>query len=123
MAKRILIVEDEPYLRNLYIQLLTDESYSVEQASNGDEAYEKMHQGGFDLVLLDIMLPHINGLEIMKKLTENPPLKPNKSIVALTNLPSDKLQKEIQSYGAKGYFIKSDYDPNQLLTQIKSFLK
>ncbi|MBP7967091.1 response regulator [Candidatus Woesebacteria bacterium] len=123
MAKRILIVEDEPYLRNLYFQLLTDEAYSVEQASDGDEAYEKMHQGGFDLVLLDIMLPHINGLEIMKKLTENPPLKPNKSIVALTNLPSDKLQKEIQSYGAKGYFIKSDYDPNQLLTQIKSFLK
>lgn len=122
MAQRLLVVEDDQFLRELYDQLLKEEGYDVEIAEDGGVGLEKISEGGFDLVLLDIMLPKIDGLEILKKLKSNGPKKPNGPVVLLTNLGQDSIIKEGFSLGASGYLIKSAMNPDQVLAEVKVFL-
>lgn len=120
--KKILVVEDEVYLRDLYIEILKQEGYNVDSAAEGEEAFSKMKTGGYDLVLLDIMLPKMDGIQILKKLKEEKPEKPNKSVLLLTNLGQETIISEGVSLGVRGYLIKSDYTPDQLLAEVKKAL-
>lgn len=121
---KILVVEDEQVLRDLYVGLLTKEGYMVEAAIDGEEAYMKMHAGGYDLVLLDIMLPKISGVDVLKRLkNEIPPDKPNKKIILLTNLGYDTIVAEAVALGVRSYILKSDYTPDRLLEEIESALR
>src|SRR3990167_11351771 len=117
----ILLVEDEQYLRELYYEILTDQGYTVETAADGEEGFNKLKRGGWDLVILDIILPKMNGLEIMRKLKTEPPAKPNKKTVFLTNLDKDEEIKEALQLG-DGYFIKSQITPGSLVTELKGYL-
>ena len=79
-TESILVVEDDQFIRELYIDILQDEGYDVDHAVDGEEGYAKLHMGGFDLVLLDIMLPKIDGIKILEKLkNETQPVSPNKA--------------------------------------------
>jgi len=123
VAKKILVVEDDQYLRELYIDILENEKYLVEHAADGEEGYQKMFAGGYDLVLLDIMLPKMDGLKILEKLKkETPPTQPNKAIVVLTNIDQETSITQAISLGAKGYMIKSEYTPDQVIAKIKEYL-
>jgi DNA-binding response OmpR family regulator len=102
--------------------LLREEGYDIELAGDGEEGLLKISKGGYDLVLLDIMLPKIDGLEIMRRLKKQKPEKPNGSIVLLTNLGQDSIIKEGFSLGASGYLIKSAMNPDQVLSEVKVFL-
>lgn len=120
---RILVVEDDQFLRDLYNELLTEEGYTVELAGNGEDGHEKAKVGGFDLILLDIMLPKIDGLEVLRRLKAHPAKAANGPIVLLTNLGQDAIIKEGFSLGATGYIIKSAMTPDQVLSEVKVFLK
>lgn len=120
---RILVVEDDQFLRDLYNELLTEEGYTVELAGDGEEGHMKASAGGFDLVLLDIMLPKIDGLEVLRRLKNTPPKVHNGPVVLLTNLGQDAIIKEGFSLGATGYIIKSAMTPDQVLNEVKVFLK
>ena len=122
-SERILVIEDDQFLRELYEELLKDEGYSVDMAADGEEGLKKFHEGGYNLVLLDIMLPKIDGLEILRKSQENKPKKENGPVVLLTNLGQDSIIKEGFSLGASGYLVKSAMNPDQVLNEIKVFLK
>lgn len=123
VARKILIVEDDQFLREFYQELLQTEGYIVDVAPDGEIASQKVHQGGFDLVLLDIMLPKKDGLQILRETKVSPPLAPNKTIVMLTNLGQDAIIKECFTLGAAGYMIKSALNPDQVLTEINNYLK
>lgn len=120
--KKILIVEDEEYLRDLYVEILQEGNYEVDQATDGNQGFVKMKRGGYDLVLLDVMLPRIDGLEILEKLKQSPPDKPSKKLVLLTNLSKDLSISKGISIGIDGYLIKSDLTPGQFLEKVKEFL-
>lgn len=122
MAK-ILVVEDDQFLRDLYNELLTEAGYTVDLASDGEEGLSKALVGGYDLILLDIMLPKMDGLQVLKRLKEQGPKTPNGSVVLLTNLGQDAIIKEGFSLGATGYIIKSAMTPDQVLQEVKIFLK
>lgn len=122
-SQRILIVEDDQFLREFYEELLKSEGYTVESAADGEEGLQKVLQGGWNLVLLDIMLPKKDGLQILRDAKAQPPANPNGSIVALTNLGNDTVIKQCFDLGAAGYLIKSALDPNQVLTEIHSYLQ
>ena len=122
-AKKILVVEDDQYLRELYIDILEDEGYDVDHAVDGEEGYQKMHEGGYDLVLLDIMLPKIDGIKILEKLQkETPPVTPNKAIIVLSNLGQESVIANAVTLGARGYMIKSDFTPDQVISKVKEHL-
>lgn len=121
--KRILIIEDDQFLREFYQDLLTEEGYSVEVAADGEIAVNKLLEGGFDLVLLDIMLPKKDGLSVLKDLKLQTPKKINKAVVVLTNLGQESLIKQCFDLGASGYLIKSALNPDQILSEIKSYIE
>ncbi len=122
MAQKILVVEDDQFLRELYDELLKEEGYDITLAEDGEKGLAEIQKGGFDLVLLDIMLPKIDGLEILRRAKNKPPEKPNGATVLLTNLGQDSIIKEGFSLGASGYLIKSAMNPDQVLSEVKVFL-
>lgn len=121
-GKKILIVEDDQFLREFYQELLTSEGYTIDTASDGGIGDTKIHQGGWDLVLLDIMLPQKDGLQILGDLKAKPPAGYIGPIVVLTNLGHDTVINQAFSLGASSYLIKSAMNPDEVLKEIDSFL-
>ncbi len=121
-SKRILIVEDDQFLREFYQELLQSEGFQVDMAGDGEMASQKAHQGGFNLILLDIMLPKKDGLQILRELKLQPPQNPNGPIVVLTNLGQDAIIKQCFDLGAAGYLIKSAMNPDQVIAEVNSYL-
>ncbi|MBI4130578.1 response regulator [Candidatus Roizmanbacteria bacterium] len=120
--QRILVVEDETFLRDLYIDILKEEGYEVDAAADGDEGFNKIHDGGYDLVLLDIVLPKRDGIQILRDIKTNPPVKKNGGVLMLTNLGQEAVVSEGVALGVRGHIIKSDYTPDQLIVEIKRVL-
>lgn len=122
-GKKLLVVEDDQFLREFYQELLTDEGYVVDAAPDGEIALQKILGNEYDLILLDIMLPKKDGLQILRDLKLTPPKSSKVNIVVLTNLGQDAVIKECFDLGAEGYLIKSALNPDQVLTEIKSYLQ
>lgn len=119
---RILLVEDDKFTRELYELLLKEEGYQVDTAEDGEIGYTKAIEGGYDLILLDIMLPKKDGLTVLKDLRRNPPKTINKKIVMLTVLNQDEFIKSAMRLGADGYLMKSSLKPDEVLKEVKTFL-
>lgn len=120
--KRLLIVEDDQDLRELYVEVLRDEGFEVADAADGQVGLEKAKAGNYDLLLLDIMLPKIDGLQILKAVKKNPDLS-KIPVVMLTNLGRESIIKEGFTLGADGYIIKSEYTPDQVVAEVRKFLE
>lgn len=120
MAK-ILIVEDDPLMSRMYQKIFTFEGYEVDMAGDGVEGLEKVRTIKPTLVLLDIMMPKMNGLEVLEKLKADPETKAI-PIVMLTNLAGQQDAETAMSKGAIKYIIKSEYDPKQVVNMVKEIL-
>jgi len=118
---KILVVEDDLFLRELYTDILSGEGYKVESAVDGEDALGKMKIGGYDLVLLDIIMARMDGLTGMKQMQNITPQAPNKCVVFLTNLDKDEEIKIALELG-NGYLIKSQITPGSLLDEVKTYL-
>ena len=119
--KKILVAEDDMFLRELYHETLTDEKYTVDTAVDGEDAYAKLQHGGYDLVLLDIIMPKMDGIAVMEKLKQTPALTPNGIVIFLTNLDKDDKIKQALTYG-NGYIIKSQITPGDLVNEVRKYL-
>ena len=119
--KRILVVEDDLFLRELYTDILTAEGYKVDSAADGEEALQKIKVGGYDLVLLDIIMPKMDGLTVMRQVQTTPPQNTNKCVVFLTNLDKDEEIRTALKLG-NGYLIKSQITPGSLVEEVKMYL-
>lgn len=122
MAGRILVVDDDMYLRDLYQEILTQAGYEVSVAKDGEEGLQKLQEGGYHLVLLDMMMPKLDGMGVLNQLNQAPPKNPNGKIVILTNLTSDPVVQQALSVGASKVLVKADLTPPQLLQEIKNLL-
>lgn len=119
--QRILVVEDDLFLRELYADILSGEGYKVDSAVDGEDALGKLKIGGYHLVLLDIIMPKMDGLSVMRQLQNNPPQIPNKCVVFLTNLDKDEEIRTALQLG-QGYLIKSQITPGSLVEEVKMYL-
>lgn len=120
---KILIIEDDQFLRDFYQELLTEDGYEVQIAVDGESASQLINLGGWNLILLDLMLPKKDGLQVLRELQIKPPQAPNGPIVVLTNLGNDTVINQCFSLGATGYLIKSALNPDQVLSEIHSYLQ
>lgn len=120
--KSVLIAEDESSLRDLYRSLLTQDGYAVEAVVNGEEAYAKVKDGKYDLLLLDILMPKMSGLELLERLQQEGKLGNIKNIVMLTNLSDDTKIAEALRYGIRGYMVKSNYTPDTFISEVRNYL-
>lgn len=117
----ILIIEDEQDIREIYVEVLTNAKYTVDQAADGETGMQKIKEGNWDLLLLDIMLPGRDGLKILKEIKETPGLKKG-PVIALTNLNSENIIHEVFTSGADGYLIKSEITPDKVVEEIAKVL-
>lgn len=120
MAK-ILIVEDDPLMSRMYQKIFTFEGYEVDMAGDGEEGLEKARSGKPTLMLLDIMMPKMNGLQVLEKLKADPETK-SIPVVMLTNLAGQQDAETALSKGAVKYIVKSEYDPKQVANMVKEIL-
>jgi len=119
--KKILVVEDDFFIRDLYEKQLQLSGFLVVGASDGEQGVEKTKQEKPDLVLLDIMLPKMNGLDVLKNIKSNPEIKETR-IILLTNLGQESVIKEGFALGAEGYLVKSAYTPSQVVEEVRNLL-
>jgi len=118
----VLIVEDEESIRLVYAEYLRMEGFEVEEAKDGEEALAKASSFDYDIMLLDIMLPKVDGLEVLKALKTNPELS-SKPIIILTALGRDSIIKKGFELGADGFIIKDEATPEGVKTEILKVLK
>lgn len=121
MVKKILLVEDDDLIGELYKNELTQAGLPTDLCLTGKQAITALAQGGYDLILLDIMLPDTNGLELLKIIKENLATK-NIPVMMITNLGQDSVIKQAFDLGAAGYLIKLAYTPDQIVAEVKNVL-
>lgn len=109
MAK-ILIVEDDSLMVRMYQKVFSIEGHQVEVASDGEEALEKIRSGKPTIILLDIMMPKLNGLQVLEKLKADPATG-NIPVIILTNLAGEQDAQKALELGAVRYIVKSKHDP------------
>ncbi len=118
---KILIVEDDPFLSEMYAIKLTQEKFEVEFASDGKEALAKAKETLPDLVLLDIVLPKLDGFEVLARMKKEPVLAKTK-IIALTNLGQKEEIEKGLALGADDYIIKAHFTPTEVINKVKQIL-
>jgi len=116
--KQILLVEDDPFLVDIYTTKFKEMGFVIEVAQDGNQVMRKITEKKIDLVLLDIVLPHIDGWEILKNIKEDPKLKDLK-VVILSNLGQQSEIDKAFSMGAAKYLIKAHYTPSEVVEEIK----
>ena len=117
MYKNILFVEDEQFIAEMYADVLRQAGFPVVIERNGEKGYELAKSGKYDLVLLDLMLPSMTGLDILSRLRDpkqSPNFTPDHHIVILTNLDEDDLTKKKIFELAQGYYTKVNITPHKL---------
>lgn len=119
--KKILLIEDDAFLNQLYTDLLKQEEYEVTSLTDGNEGYKAISQQKWDLVLLDVMLPGMTGFEIFEQLMEKKLIKKT-PIIFMTNLDSSDEDKKALKQ-ATDYWIKSNMTPPEFLEKVKTVLK
>ena len=119
---RLLLADDDPDFVKMLETALQKESWKLETTSQGTVALEMVKKGGYDLILLDILMPDLNGITLLKNL-QSEPLKPtNGPIIMLTALSEDEFVQSCLELGATGYINKATTPFPDLINQIKSFL-
>jgi len=121
LGKVVLLVEDEKEIRVVYAEVLKDEGYTVIESDDGDDALKQALHQEWDILLLDIMLPGEDGLQILKAVKENVRLK-FKPVILLTNLGNESVINEAFKVGADGYLIKSQITPDKIIEEVKNYL-
>jgi DNA-binding response OmpR family regulator len=122
MAKTILIVEDDKFLRELITQKLVKEGYDTLMAIDGEEGIKKIREGKPDLVLLDLILPGIDGFEVLSRMKEDENLA-KIPVIILSNLGQREEVERGLKLGANDYMIKAHFTPREIIDKIKTILK
>lgn len=120
MAK-ILIVEDDPLMSRMYQKIFTFEGYEVDMAGDGEEGLEKAKTVLPTIILLDVMMPKMNGIQVLEKLKLDPATK-DMPVVMLTNLAGQQDAETALAKGAVKYIVKSEYEPKQVVGMVKEIL-
>lgn len=119
---KILLAEDNAATGKMYQQMMESKGFQVDHVLNGSDAYMRAQHGGYTLILLDIKMPGMDGLEVLEKLQQHPPQQKNGPIVMLTNLTDEELVKRAVKAGALSYVDKSNLDPTELVSKITGVL-
>ncbi len=118
---KILIIEDDPSIAKLYQVELASRGYKVEIATDGESGIAKAKEWIPDLVLIDIMMPKINGIDTLKAIKADPNLK-NVIAMMLTNFGQDNLVKEAFAGGASDYVLKYQSTPAEVAEKVGQHL-
>ena len=118
---KVLIVEDDPLMSRMYQKIFTFEGYEVVLANDGQEGLDQARAGKPTVMLLDVMMPKMNGLQVLEKLKADPETK-SIPVVMLTNLAGEQDAENALTKGAIKYIIKSEHEPKEVADMVKEIL-
>lgn len=121
MSKKILIVEDDKFLSRIYNTKLTDEGFNVVSAIDGEEGLEKMRNEQPDLVILDLVMPHMDGFAVLEEKIKDESIK-EIPVIVMTNLGQDSDVVKVKELGAVDHALKSDITLEELLKMIQQYV-
>ena len=118
-AAKILIVEDEPLLRKAFEFLLKSEGYKVKTAKDGKLGIGALQTYKPDVVLLDMLMPVMNGMDFLENSNVSAIL-PDCKIIVLSNLSDTVQLKDVKKYNVHKILLKANLSPNELVNEVKS---
>src|SRR3990167_4395499 len=120
--KSILIIEDDVFLGDVLLERLKKEDFRVYLSRDGVEGLEKIKKLKPDLILLDIILPNMNGYEILEAKQKDPEIEKIPVIVISNSGQPVEINRALE-LGVKDYFIKAQFDPEEVMVKVRTFLK
>lgn len=117
----ILLIEDDPMISTMYQTKFSMEGYAIDTATDGATGLEKAKNDTPDIILLDIILPKLDGFAVLKEIKADPSLK-NVPVILLSNLGQDDDVKKGKDLGANDYFIKSNHTPAEIVAKVKEMV-
>lgn len=121
MAAKVLIIEDDQLIQRMYTKIFSFEKYEVVTASDGEEGLEKARTTNPTIILLDVMMPKMNGMEVLEKLKIDPATK-TIPVVMFSNLAGDNDVETALAKGAVKYIIKSEHDPKEIADMVDEII-
>lgn len=119
--KKILIAEDDFFIRDIYSKVFSLSGYEVAVGVDGVDALEKIKAQQYDMVLLDIMMPRMTGLDVLKNVRALTTPAKDVPIFIITNLGQQNIIEEAFKVGMDGYILKSQVTPQQIVEEINNF--
>ena len=119
---KILIVDDDPFILDMYIIKFKEQGFQIDTATDGKMALEKIQTNNPDIVLLDVVMPKMDGFDVIKKIQENKIPRTFK-ILFLTNFGQKEDVERGMQLGADGYIIKAHFTPSEVVAKVKEVLK
>lgn len=119
---KILLVEDDPFIAEIYEKKLTDSGFEVVNAKTGKEVLKRVVEDSYDLVLLDLVLPELSGMEVLHELRSKPEYRKDLKVVIFSNLSSPEEQEATQKAGADGFISKTAFTPSQVVDEVRRYL-
>lgn len=120
MAYKILIIDDDEFLLDMYCLKFKEGGFSVETGKSSIEAISKAEEFAPDIVLVDIVMPNVDGFEVIKSLKEK--IGSQAKIIAFSNLDQKESIDKAFSMGADDFIKKSDYTPSEVFKKVKKIL-
>ena len=120
--KKILIVEDDNFVAEVYFAKLTEMGYEAILAQNGEEGIATLKKDKIDMILLDILMPIMNGMEMLEEIKKREDWK-NIPVILLTNVGEKESIQKVREMGVKNYLIKSHFTPAEVIEKIESVFK
>src|SRR5438046_2865755 len=117
----VLIVEDDVILANMYTQKLQTENYDVEVCYDGAEGFEKIKLDKPSVVVMDLLIPNMNGFEVLQTVKSDDKLK-STPIILLSNVAAPGEAQKAINAGASGYFVKAETKPSDIVNKVKELL-
>ncbi len=122
MTRTLLLVEDDPFLAELYTIKFREAGNEVLAAADGKEGLEVMKKEKPDVVLLDVVLPKMDGLEVLQAVKNDPELS-RIPIILLTNLGQKEDVEKGLKLGARSYLVKADHTPSEVVKKVEELLQ
>ena len=120
--KKILIVEDDNFVAEVYSTKLMEMGYEIMVAQNGEEGLVSLKNNKIDLILLDIIMPVMGGIEMLEVMKKNEEWK-KIPVILLTNVGEKESIQKVQEMGVKNYLIKSHFTPAEVIEKIETVFK
>jgi|SRR6185369_5835248 len=122
MTQVILLIEDDPYVQRMYKRMFGHEHYELVFASDGKEGLELAQRIKPNLILLDILMPGMSGLEVLEKLKMSHETQPI-PVLILSNLAGEDTIEDAKRLGAEEYMVKADFSPQQVVDEVSKYMK
>ena len=119
---KIMLVEDDPMIAEIYKKKFELAGFEVINAVTGKEVLKFASEDKFDLILLDMVLPEMSGMDVLKQLRQSGQFDPKLKIIVLSNLNKTEYEKEARENGADGFIGKTQYNPSELVVEIQRLL-